>query len=260
MSRSSPPPSPMESEKPPDESDGQEPGRRSRVLEAARNGGAAPRPVSWRRWISVQFAAFMRWTHIYLSMFGLAAVLFFSVTGLTLNHPDWFFAGKETVVPAKGELNPKWVKPVERLANPPADAPDPDPLEGVAKLEVVEHLRASHGIRGALANFTADDRECVVTFKGPGYAADAFIDRETGGYQLSQTFHGLIAVINDLHKGRDTGPVWSVLIDASAIVMTAVSLTGLALLFYIKRRRLAGTFIAIVGTALVVVLWYWGVP
>ena len=30
----------------------------------------------------------MRWLHIYLSMFGLAAVLFFSVTGITLNHPN----------------------------------------------------------------------------------------------------------------------------------------------------------------------------
>ena len=28
-------------------------------------------------------------------MFGLAAVLFFSVTGITLNHPDWFFGEAE---------------------------------------------------------------------------------------------------------------------------------------------------------------------
>ena len=37
----------------------------------------------------------MRWLHIYLSMFSLAVVLFFSVTGITLNHPDWFFGGAE---------------------------------------------------------------------------------------------------------------------------------------------------------------------
>jgi hypothetical protein len=27
-------------------------------------------------------------------MIGLAVILFFSVIGLTLNHPDWFFAEK----------------------------------------------------------------------------------------------------------------------------------------------------------------------
>ena len=80
------------------------------------------------------------------------------------------------------------------------------PALDVAKLEVVEHLRSAHAIRGAVAEFRVDEAECLVTFKGPGYAADAFIDRETGRYDVSQTSHGFIAVVNDLHKGRDTGP------------------------------------------------------
>ncbi len=51
----------------------------------------------------------MLWLHIYLSMFGLAAVLFFSVTGLTLNHPDWFFAGAERSAQAEGRVDAKWL-------------------------------------------------------------------------------------------------------------------------------------------------------
>ena len=31
-----------------------------------------------------------RWLHIYGSMASFAVVLFFAVTGLTLNHQDWF--------------------------------------------------------------------------------------------------------------------------------------------------------------------------
>ena len=58
------------------------------------------RPRSPRRAAGLRFAAFARWLHIYLSMFGLAAVLFFSVTGLTLNHPDWFFGNVEHVTEA----------------------------------------------------------------------------------------------------------------------------------------------------------------
>ena len=36
----------------------------------------------------------MRWFHTYVSMLGLGSLLFFSVTGLTLNHPDWTLGGR----------------------------------------------------------------------------------------------------------------------------------------------------------------------
>ena len=196
----------------------------------------------------------MRWLHIYLSMFGLAAVLFFGVTGLTLNHPTWFFAGTERSDQAEGRLDPGWLH-----ADAPA-AQESDASGGVAKLEVVEHLRTAHGIRGALAEFRVDEAECLVTFKGPGYAADAFIDRESGRYTVTQTYHGVVAVINDLHKGRDTGPFWSVVIDLSAVVMTLIALTGLVLLFYLKLRRVPGLVVALIGTIVVVAVILLGVP
>lgn len=175
-------------------------------------------------------------------MFGLGSVLFFSVTGITLNHPDWFTEGIGHATEAEGNVDVRWVKPPQS----PPDSGDPAAL--VARLEVVEHLRKAHGVRGALATFTADDRECVVTFKGPGYSADAFIERETGRYKLTEARRGIVAAINDLHKGRDTGPAWSVLIDVSAVVLTLASLSGLVLLFYIKRRRIPGVVTAVVGT------------
>jgi hypothetical protein len=215
----------------------------------------ASNPPSLGRKLNLRLAALMRWTHIYLSMFGLAALLFFSVTGITLNHPDWFYGGAERSVQAQGHVNVKWLN----LDIPRADSGgETDASRQVDKLEVVEHLRNAHGIRGALAEFRTDERECMVTFKGPGYAADAFIDRATGRYDLTETYHGFIAVINDLHKGRDTGKPWSVLIDLSAVLMTLVSLTGLVLLFYIKRRRISGLVTALVGTVVVVaVFWLW---
>jgi uncharacterized protein len=98
----------------------------------------------------------------------------------------------------------------------------------------------------------------VVTFKGPGYSADAFIDRDSGRYTLTQSFHGVIAVLNDLHKGRDTGLAWSILIEA--IVLTFISLSGLVLLFYLKLRRIPGVVVAIIGTVVVLALFFLGVP
>jgi hypothetical protein len=190
--------------------------------------------------------------HIYLSMFGLAAVLFFSVTGLTLNHPDWFFANVESISEAEGQFPRDWLH---------LDAPGGIAEEDrVDRLGVVEHLRAEHGVRGALVEFSVDEYECFVTFKGAGYAADAQVDRETGEYLLTQSSFGPVAVLNDLHKGRDTGPAWSVAIDASAVVLTLISLSGLILLFYLKLRRNPGLVVALVGAAVVVAVVLMWVP
>ena len=121
-------------------------------------------------------------------------------------------------------------------------------------------MRKAHGIHGALADFQIDELECLVAFKGPGYSADAFIDRETGRYNLTETFRGWLTVINDLHKGRDTGPAWSVVIDISAVLLTIVSLTGLVLLFYLKLRRVSGLILIVIGTVVVGAVYLLGVP
>ena len=188
----------------------------------------------------------MRWLHIYLSMFSLAR--------RSLLQRDRHHAQPPRLVLQRGREQSrgrgrdqarKWLHARDARGGR-AGAADPD--RQVAKLEIVEHLRNAHAIRGALADFRVDDGECVVSFKGPGYAADAFIDRESGHYRLTETYHGFIAVINDLHKGRDTGPVWSVVIDVSAVLMTFISLTGLVLLFYLKLRRIPGVIVALIGT------------
>lgn len=193
------------------------------------------------RRLALRAAAVSRWLHIYLSMFSLGVVLFFGATGLTLNHPGWF-TRFETTADLEGKVDPTWLAGEGR------------------KLEVVEHLRAAHRVTGALVDFALEDPECLVTFKGPGYSADAFIDRETGRYTLSERRQGLVAVLNDLHKGRDSGPIWSVVIDASAILMVVVGLSGLVLLFYLKLRRRPGLVVALAGAALALALAWWGVP
>lgn len=213
------------------------------------------------RTLKIRLVKLTLWLHIYVSMFGLAAVLFFSVTGITLNHPDWFFANAERQEQAEGQLDARWLHAATPSAADSSEPiGEPDRSNEVARLEVVEHLRQTHAIRGALADFRVDETECTVSFKGPGYAADAFIDRESGHYNLTQTSHGFVAVINDLHKGRDTGPVWSAVIDVSAIVLTVISLTGLILIFFLKLRRGPGLIIGLVGAAVVVAICLIWVP
>src|SRR5262245_56257138 len=185
--------------------------------------------VTQRRLIPKRrLASLSRWLHIYLSMTSFAILLFFAVTGLTLNHAERFSA-LPRIAQIKGKVEIEWIKAEDAA---------------VDKLAIVEHLRQAHSIKGALSDFRLDESQASVSFKGPGYAADAFIDRETGEYELTETRSGLVAAINDLHKGRDTGRAWSWLIDASAVLMALVSLTGLVLIWFVKRRRLSGLMLA----------------
>ena len=100
-------------------------------------------------------------------------------------------------------------RPVAYVAwNHSGAAETADSEQSVDRLAIAEYLRATHNLKGAVGEFRIDEQECLVVFKGPGYSADAFINRESGEYDITQTASGAVAVINDLHKGRDTGPVW----------------------------------------------------
>jgi hypothetical protein len=200
-----------------------------------------PRKPAW----TGQLAWLARWLHTYLSMFSFLMLLFFAVTGLTLNHAEWF-ASRSRTVQRQGALNLAWVK------NSDANA--------VAKPEIIEYFRRVERVKGDLGDFVVDDMQCYLAFKGPGYEASAVIDRATGKYQLTETRGGFVAVLNDLHKGRDTGKKWSVLIDISAALMAFVSLTGLTLIFFLTKRRTSGLTAIAIGALLGYLIYAFWVP
>lgn len=195
--------------------------------------------------IRKNIASSSRWLHIYLSMVSFFILLFFAITGLTLNHTEWF-ADQQTTKTINGALNTSWVKGKDSAA--------------IAKLEIVEFIRKQHGIGGAVSEFTTDEFQCAISFSGPGYSADVFVNKEDGKYEISETKTGLFGIINDLHKGRDSGQAWKLLIDISAILMTIVSLSGLVMLFFLKKKRVAGVLLILVGTLISLLVYMVWVP
>jgi hypothetical protein len=190
-----------------------------------------------------RLAKYSRWLHIYLSMTSFVIVFFFAVTGWTLNHAERF-SGREQLRKASGAVDPKWT----------AAGGD------VARAEIVDAIRRGARISGAVSDFRVDDDQVSITYKGPGYSADATIDRKTGKYDVTESRLGLVAVLNDLHKGRDSGGTWKAVIDVSAGLLTLISLTGLILLYYIHKHRLAGAILLVAGAALAGVLYAVWVP
>ena len=180
-------------------------------------------------------------------MVSFAILFFFAVTGITLNHPDWFFNESQSIRSYSGTLD-------LGLLHLDSDS------DLVKDLEIVEHLRSSHQVTGAVKDIITDDFQCVVSFKGPGYSADAFIDRETGEYTMDESKLGFVPIMNDLHKGRDSGPIWSLVIDGSALLMVLVSLSGTVLILFLKRYRKSGLTILTGGAIIAYALYYYAVP
>jgi hypothetical protein len=175
-------------------------------------------------------------------MVSFTILLFFALTGITLNHQSAFTSD---VKPHRftGKLDESWMR-----------APD------AKKDDIIAALRNRHGVKAALSDFRVDEDQVQVSFKGPGYAADGFIERATGKYELMESRLGFIAVVNDLHKGRDTGKAWAGIIDISAALMTLVSLTGLVLIFFLHKKLRAGLYALVIGTVLCYVVYLVWVP
>jgi uncharacterized protein len=187
---------------------------------------------------SAVIGQWIRWLHVYTSMISLLIVLFFGLTGLTLNHPSWTFGDHPTTTTSNGTI------PTGFASGGNVDF-----------LAVTEYVRTTDGVRGTVADYGADAAVGNVSFKGPGYAADLQFDVVTGAYQLTVVQQGWVGVLNDLHKGRDTGSSWKWVIDASALFLVLVAVTGLGIqLFQRKRRRRALIFASVAGLVSLVLI------
>ncbi len=188
----------------------------------------------------LKFHSWMRWLHTYLSLVTMLLILFFSVTGLTLNHPDWTFGVEERKEQFEGTLEPKWLSSSE-----------PD------WLMISDHIRKSHGVHGEVSDRTATETDGSFSYRAPGYSADVFFDRASGEYEVDVISFGPVSVMNDLHKGRDSGAAWKLVIDISAVVLIVISVTGLILLFYLKKIKAKGLWTVLIGSVVSVWLMYW---
>lgn len=157
----------------------------------------------------------------------LAALLLFAATGVTLNH-----AADIPAEPATIERTATLPAPLlARLEAFPQDtvAPVPDAVARWAE----ETLDVA--IAGRPTETTA--AEIYVALPTPGGDGWLTIDRADGEALLERTTRGWIAYLNDLHKGRNTGPAWSLFIDVVAVACVVFALTGLGLLWLHARRR-----------------------
>lgn len=191
--------------------------------------------------INRKFLAFCRTIHIYLTMLGLFVMLLFGITGFTVNHEDWF-----------GATTPH-----------PTDVDGTTPLELITKndqLRIVEHLRTTFKIHGAMTSFDALEESLSIGFKEPGQVWEVEIEKSTGKTSVHSEAFNFIAMINNLHRGRYSGESWKWVIDISAILIVIACFTGVVLWMVLPKRRKLGLAAMLGGTIVTVAVYIWLVP
>lgn len=178
------------------------------------------------------FFSVSRLLHIYMSTALFSLLIFFSVTGITLNHLDWVSSKN---VPQQYE----GVLPTTTLANftPPVSEP------------ILNWFKQQHNLPTA-KSIEWDDaaKELMLDYAQPAGFAYVIIDISTGHYSIDYQTGTVWQVANDLHKGRHSGPVWSWLIDISAVFMVLFSITGLIILWQNRPKRQMGIVLTMLGT------------
>lgn len=175
----------------------------------------------------------------------LAGMLLFSITGITLNHASKISA-KPEVTEQTATLPPALI---ESLETEPEDGysrqlrkPIRDWID--AELDV--------SVSGKRVEWTEVD--AYVALARPGGDAWLSIDRETGEVIYELTSRGTVALLNDLHKGRDTGPAWIWFIDIFSVASIVFCLTGLWLMQIHAAKRSSTWPITIIGILIPVFL------
>jgi hypothetical protein len=110
---------------------------------------------------------------------------------------------------------------------------------------------------GSVSDYSSNTSTGRITFKNPAYEADLSFSLTENTYELSVTQSGFVGAMNDLHKGRYSKKSWNWLIDISAGFLVLISLSGLVMQFFIRKRRTSAFIVAGVGlVATVVFMWF----
>jgi hypothetical protein len=176
--------------------------------------------------------------HIYLSMLGLLGILFFAVTGLMLNHEEWFSLARPSTRKVEG-----------KIASPLLKEPD--------KFAIVEVLRKDFAAAGAVDSFEIEENQITVIFKAPARRVQAVIERPDGRVEVLFEYRNAAARFTELHRGVEAGSAWRLIIDVVAGVQIVSALTGMLLWWLVPRWRplgLAALVVCLAACGLVYVL------
>jgi hypothetical protein len=178
-----------------------------------------------------------RLIHVYVSMALLTLLLFFSVTGITLNHPEWFSENQADIEEVELAVDLK-------LINSP-----PLSLEQITQVVEVVEQELALSLTNAVIESTRD--ELFFSIKKAGENTAITLDLASGELFFERTDYGLWALLNDLHKGRNTSAFWGWIIDITSVLCIVFAISGFILAM--PQRRFNRTLTLSLGVTIAII-------
>lgn len=164
----------------------------------------------------------VRALHGYLSALCFIILMAFSATGILLNHPGLIASSK----PANAESTISLGK--DEIARAlESDSP---------AMRLADAVAAKTSPRGAYKSGEIIDSEAQLRFEGVSGTTDVTIDLKTGSTDVMTARASFLQVVNDLHRGKNAGQVWSAIIDISAILILLMSALGYVIFLSLRFR------------------------
>ncbi len=188
----------------------------------------------------------IRSIHIYSSLFVLLLMMFFSVTGFLLNHPELDASNKKH--PELSLKAPSWASEVD----------DWTVKTSYYGLLLMQWLDNDYGIKGNDYSIEWDDIDelLLVNIQGPG--KNIFVEllpsESLVSVRVSQ--FSFLGMLNNIHRTKHTSGVWSYISDVSAILMLVFCLSGVWLLLINQTYRFKGLSWLAGGSGLFVLVVY----
>jgi hypothetical protein len=183
----------------------------------------------------------LRLWHGYLSALAFLALIFFSVTGILLNHPqDSSKAEGAAVAPKTSavKLTADELKQISVATEQPQE---------LAKV-IGRHVQ----LAGAFHDGEVSGGDLFVRMQGVRGSSDLVGHVETGEVEVTVETASALSTLNELHRGERASPAWRLAIDAIAVTLIVMSVLGYMIFLTLRFRVVTALVLTGVSAAVLV--------
>ena len=173
--------------------------------------------------------------HGYLSAVAFVWLLFFSVTGILLNHPTWLRDDKPATVSRQFRLQPKELTSVTAQAEP--------------GLALVQAMRGRLGLKGQVDSSAVAGQLLFVRMRGASGSSELQLDLQSGQGSAAIESFPIPTLFKELHRGEKAGAVWRAMIDIAGFALVVTSLLGLMIYLSLRFRLRTALLLMAAGLA-----------
>jgi hypothetical protein len=186
------------------------------------------------------FYRYARFLHGWLSALAFVALIFFSFTGLLLNHPEWFPGSPAKVVKENFTLTDGEIRQL-RAAAVPSQA-----LVSLAAKRIELKGGVSDGDEGG--ELVGDE----LFMRMQGVRGETYLraDLGSGALEVRIETQPTLAILNELHRAERAGNGWRLAVDVIAVVLIVLSLVGYLIFLSMHGTRLRTAIALTLGSAL----------